>query len=86
MKIELKERKIQRIKYYSPPVKSDTYPLDRLPLEIATLKGYEWRDAERPKSRWEICPEQPRPSRREEISQLSKPTFPITERLDRVKN
>jgi hypothetical protein len=82
MQIELKERKIQRIKYYSPPVKSDTYPLDRLPLEKAKLKGYEWRDAERPKSRWEICPEIPLPSRREETAALSKPTFPITGRIN----
>ncbi|MDR3132722.1 MAG: hypothetical protein LBU42_01695 [Prevotellaceae bacterium] len=85
MQIELKQRKIQRIKYYSPPVKSDTYPLDQLPLEKAKLKGYEWRGAERPKSRWEICNEHPRPSRREETAKLSKPTFPITERINSGK-
>jgi lipopolysaccharide export system protein LptA len=85
MQIELKKRKIQRIKYYSQPVKSDTYPLKDLPPEKATLKGYEWRDAERPKSRWEICREIPHASRKEEIANLSKPTFPITERINGVR-
>ena len=86
MQVELKQRKIQRIKYYSQPVKSDTYPLDRLPLEKTKLKGYEWRDAERPKSRWEICSEHPHASQRAKTAQLSKPTFPITERINRAKN
>ena len=85
MQVELKQRKIQRIKYYSQPVKSDTYPLNQLPQEKAILKGYEWRDAERPKSRWEICSEHPHASRREETAKLSKPTFPITGRINRVK-
>ncbi|MDR0582253.1 MAG: hypothetical protein LBG31_04735 [Prevotellaceae bacterium] len=83
MQVELKQRKIQRIKYYSQPVKSDTYPLDQLPPEKALLKGYEWRDSERPKSRWEICSEHPHASRRSETANLSKPTFPITERINR---
>ncbi|MDR2801858.1 MAG: hypothetical protein LBB31_01400 [Prevotellaceae bacterium] len=82
MQVELKQRKIQRIKYYSQPVKSDTYPLGQLPQEKAKLKGYEWREAERPKSRWEICSEHPHASRREETAALSKPTFPITQRIN----
>ncbi|MDR0694358.1 MAG: hypothetical protein LBF81_03555, partial [Prevotellaceae bacterium] len=86
MQVELKQQKIQRIKYYSQPVKSDTYPLDQLPPEKTILKGYEWRDAERPKSRWEICSEIPQPSRRAETATFSKPTFSITERINRVKN
>ncbi|MDR2359121.1 MAG: hypothetical protein LBD87_04900 [Prevotellaceae bacterium] len=86
MQVELKQRKIQRIKYYSQPVKSDTYPLDQLPQEKATLKGYEWRDAERPKSRWEICSERPHASRRAETATFSKPAFPITERINKIKN
>ncbi|MDR3350169.1 MAG: hypothetical protein LBN98_00785 [Prevotellaceae bacterium] len=85
MQVELKQRKIQRIKYYSQPVKSDTYPLGKLPLEKATLKGYEWRSSERPKSRWEICSEHPHASRRAETAQFLRPAFPITERINSIK-
>ncbi len=84
MQIDVKERKIQRIKYHSNPV-IDTYPLEQLPADKSRLKGYEWRDAERPKSRWEICKERPHASRRREVSQIPKPTFPITERINSIK-
>jgi lipopolysaccharide export system protein LptA len=85
MQIELKQRKIQRIKYFSEPVESDTYPLDQLPAEKAKLKGYNWRDAERPKSRWDICREIARPSQREETAKIARPAFPITRRINAVE-
>ncbi|MDR1681348.1 MAG: hypothetical protein LBS12_06165 [Prevotellaceae bacterium] len=81
MQIEVKNRKIRRIKYFEKPI-SNTYPLDQLPQEKAVLKGFEWRDAERPKSRWEICPEIPRPSRRQASEALPKPTFPIRKTIE----
>jgi lipopolysaccharide export system protein LptA len=81
MQIEVKNRKMQRIKYFSKPV-SDTYPLHLLPADKVPLKGFEWREAERPKSRWEICRERPNPSRRQSVAELLRPTFPITQRID----
>ena len=84
MKILLKKQKIQYIKYHNKPI-SDVYPIDKLPTEKATLKGFEWREAERPKSRWEICTETARPSQRNENPVFQKPTFPITERINAIK-
>jgi lipopolysaccharide export system protein LptA len=81
MQIEVQKRKIRRIKYYDQPV-IDTYPLDQLPPEKATLKGFEWRDAERPKSRWEVCTGLARPTQRPLTRLLARPTFPITKRFD----
>lgn len=83
MQIEVQNRKIRRIKYFDNQV-IVTYPLHLLPQEKATLKGFEWRDAERPKSRREICTETPRPSQRQETETLAKPTFPIRKRIDRI--
>jgi len=84
MKILLKKQKIQYIKYHNKPI-SDVFPIDQLPKEKATLKGFEWREAERPKSRWEICTETARPSQRNESPVFQKPTFPITERINAIK-
>jgi hypothetical protein len=83
MQIEVQERKIRRIKYIEK-WNSNTYPLDQLPQEKAVLKGFEWRDAERPTSRWEICSEIPRDSQRQESSTLTKPTFPIRKRIEKI--
>ncbi|MDR0729323.1 MAG: hypothetical protein LBF19_04275, partial [Prevotellaceae bacterium] len=83
MQIEVQERKIRRIKYFEKWT-SNTYPLDQLPPEKATLKGFEWREAERPKSRWEICPEIPRTSQRQASAMLPKPSFPIRKRIDMI--
>ncbi len=84
MQIDIAKRKIRRIKYISQPV-SDTYPLDKLPRDKGHLKGFLWRDAERPKSRWEVCTETPRPSRRTETGRYLKPTFPITARINKIR-
>jgi lipopolysaccharide export system protein LptA len=83
MQIEVQERKIRRIKYFEKWA-SNTYPLDQLPPEKTTLKGFEWREAERPKSRWEICPEIPRTSQRQASDTIPKPSFPIRKRMDAI--
>jgi len=84
MKIIFKKQKIQYIKYITKP-DIVVYPLDQFPQEKATLKGFEWRDSERPKSRWEICTEIARPSQRQESQAFTKPAFPITERINAIK-
>jgi lipopolysaccharide export system protein LptA len=83
MQIDVQKRKFRRVKYYVNQSITE-YPLDQFPQEKAILKGFEWRAAERPKSRWEICTELPRASRRQQTATISKPTFPITKRIDKL--
>ena len=80
--VSVEERKIQRMTYISK-IKSDAYPVDYdVPQEQIMLRGFEIREDERPKTRFEVCLEIPKASRREEISQLPMPSFPITERIN----
>ncbi len=77
----VKNRKIQRMKYISK-ITSDIYPLDQIPKDKSVLKGFEVREGERPKTRFDVCPRIIKASRREEVSQIPMPSFPITEYID----
>ena len=58
------------------------YPMSMIPeSQVRILEGFEWCGAMRP-TRHEICDRSKHASRRESVSQLSKPTFPIMERID----
>jgi len=83
--VYVKERKIQRMKYIAR-IKNDVHPLDDAPSqEKMVLRGFELRGEERPATRFDVCTEIPKASRREEVSLIPMPTFPITERFDALE-
>jgi lipopolysaccharide export system protein LptA len=84
MKIFIKSRKVSRVKYLTQP-KNDLHPIDDVPREKQRLKGFAWQDALRPKTRYEVCDRDIRPSQRAAVSAIAKPTFPITKKIDAVK-
>ena len=84
MQIFVKERKMSRTKYIDTP-NITIHPFDLLPESQQQLKGLNWRDAERPKNRYEVCHREVRPTQRAETELLEKPTFPITEKINSVK-
>ena len=58
------------------------YPMNLIPdTQERILQGFVWNDTLRP-SREQICDRRPRSSRRMNVANLRKPTFPITERID----
>ena len=58
------------------------YPMNLIPdTQERILQGFVWNDTLRP-SREQICDRRPRSSRRINVANLRKPTFPITERID----
>jgi lipopolysaccharide export system protein LptA len=84
MQIYVKERKMSRIKYLDSP-EITIHPLDMLSENQQQLKGLNWRDAERPKTRYEVCHREVLPSQRAETQLLEKPTFSITTKIDGVR-
>jgi len=84
MKIYVRERKMSRTIYLDSP-EITIHPLDLLPESQQQLKGLNWREAERPKTRYEVCDREVRPSQRAETELLKKPTFPITTKIDSVR-
>jgi len=84
MQIFVKERKMSRVKYIDSPV-IPIHPLDLLPESQQQLKGLNWREAERPKTRYEVCDREVWPSQRAETELLQRPTFPITAKIDNTR-
>jgi hypothetical protein len=84
MKIFIKGRKISRVRYYSE-LKNDIHPIDDMPREKQRLKGFAWHSALRPKTRYEVCNRTVRPSQRATVSTITKPTFPITKKINAIK-
>ena len=84
MKIFIKNRKVARVKYLTQP-KNDLHPIDDVPREKQRLKGFAWHSDLRPKSRYDVCSRDIRPSQRAAVSAIAKPTFPITKKIDAVK-
>ena len=84
MKIFIKNRQVARVKYLTD-LKNDLHPLDDVPREKQRLKGFAWHDALRPKTRYDVCNRHIRPSQRAAVSTITKPTFPITRKIDAVK-
>lgn len=58
------------------------YPMSMIPeTQERILQGFEWCDSLRP-TRRQICNRTQRPTKRESVAKLRKPTFPIVERID----
>lgn len=61
------------------------YPLDKIPeSQPRRLQGFEWRGERRP-SRDSICTRIIRPSQRERVQQIERPSFPIAEQIELYK-
>jgi hypothetical protein len=84
MKIFIKNRKIARIRYYTQ-IKDDMHPLDEMPREKQRLKGFAWHGDRRPVTRYDVCNRRIRPSQRAAVATLVRPTFPITKKIDAMK-
>ncbi len=62
------------------------YPIELVPEDQPRfLEGYSWQVDIRPKNKWEISPNVARPSRRGEASAIARPTFTITDAMDKRK-
>ena len=84
MKILFELRRIRRVVYYSD-ITGGNNPLFLVPLEDTKLSGFVWLDDLRPKSKEEILMRPMRMSVRETKESLSKPEFPITQRIDKAE-
>jgi lipopolysaccharide export system protein LptA len=76
--------KISRVKHLMKPV-SNTYPIDKVPEDSQELKGFVLHDDIRPKSKDELFGRQVHLSQRSIYNMIEKPTFKITERINRIK-
>lgn len=70
MTVKIKDNQVQRTRSISE-IKQNVFPVYNLPIEKQRLRGFEWRGAERPLSRFEITDRKIRPSLRKEM--LSRP-------------
>lgn len=84
MQVDVKERKISRVKYIDKPV-IDVHPLGLVSREKQRLKGFNWREAQRPQSRYDVCDRLLKDSRRKAVAEIVKPGFPITKKIDGLK-
>ncbi len=84
MQINVHERKMTRIKYIENQ-KISIHPLDQVTKAQERLKGFNWREDDRPKDRYDVCERTVIPSRRTEAASLPLPEFPITKKIDAVK-
>ncbi len=73
----IKDREIQRIKYIES-LKNDAHPVFGLSIEDQRLKGFNWRGAERPKSRFELVDRDIRDTRRDIFKKRTFPHYPYT--------
>jgi hypothetical protein len=84
MKIFIANRKVAGVRYYES-IKNDMHPIEEMPREKQRLKGFAWHDALRPKTRYDVCTRAVKPSRRAAVATLTRPTFPITKKIDAIK-
>ena len=73
----IKERKIERIRYYDQ-LKSDLLPIYDLPITKQRLRGFKWLEERRPKSREEVMPRAIRSSQRRRLKAEPMPEFKQT--------
>ena len=73
----IKERKIERIRYYDQ-LKSDLLPIYDLPINKQRLRGFKWLEERRPKSREEVMPRAIRSSQRRRLKAELMPEFKQT--------
>ncbi len=76
--------KIDKITYRDHP-EYVVYPMDKIPeTQLLKLPDFDWFDVRRP-TRDEVFDRRIRPSRRGDAESRRRPTFPITERIDRYR-
>lgn len=80
MTARFKNRELQHVRSISE-VKSDVKPLFNLPIEEQRLRGFEWHDTLRPKSRMAITERVVKRSDRERLERTPFPTFRYSERF-----
>lgn len=73
---KLKERKVERIKYFEN-LSNNLLPTFGLPLEEQRLRGFNWRGEERPISRFEVTDRDIKHSRRHELLSEVFPDYPF---------
>lgn len=73
----IKERKIERIRYYDQ-LKSDLLPIYDLPINKQRLRGFKWLEERRPKRREEVMPRAIRSSQRRRLKAEPMPEFKQT--------
>ena len=73
---KLKERKVERIKYFEN-LSNNLLPTFGLPLEEQRLRGFNWRGEERPISRFEVTDRNIKHSRRHELLSEVFPDYPF---------
>lgn len=76
--------KIDKITYRDHP-EYIVYPMDKIPeTQVLKLPDFDWFDSRRP-TRNAVFDRTIRPSRRADAASRRRPTFPITERIDRYR-
>lgn len=76
--------KIDKITYRDHP-EYIVYPMDKIPeTQVLKLPDFDWFDSRRP-TRNAVFDRTIRPSRRADATSRRRPTFPITERIDRYR-
>lgn len=73
----IKDNKVQRTRSIGD-LKQNVFPVYNLPIDKQRLRGFEWRGAERPQSRFEITDRKIKPSFRKEILSRDLPEFRYT--------
>ena len=70
---------LDRVYYFESP-KNNAYPVVKLPKEERELKGFNWREEDRPRSRYDISTIDFRQSERERYNSMSRPRYTETNR------
>ena len=79
MSVLFREGAMDRIHYFES-VKNDAYPTVLLPEDQKELKGFNWRDAERPKGPEDLMPVQPRETQRKNYESRPHAKFSNTDK------
>lgn len=74
LSVKIKERKVQRLKYIEQ-IKNDALPVYNLPADQQKLRGFVWRDGDRPKTRGEITDRSIRQSQRDVVMKTEFPQY-----------
>lgn len=80
MSATLADGDLESLYYFEQP-KNDAYPIVQFPQKDRLMKGFTWRDAERPKSKEDITTLSIRPSQRQELESRPEPVFRQTDRF-----
>ncbi|MBP6364948.1 MAG: hypothetical protein KA300_02425 [Bacteroidales bacterium] len=72
--------KLSKVKYFDG-IKSDIFPIVSIEQGKDRLKGFTWRESEKPLTRFDVCNRKLRPSEGEAALSVEKPLFPNTRRF-----